>query len=333
MRGAVPMRSFRRGFTLPELLVVIAIIAVLVGLLLPAVQSARESGRRTHCQNNLKQLGLGMHAHHDARGKLPFAANYTNNLLVNGTNTTYVTASRTWTVDILAYIEQLPLRNQIDTSRGIYDTIVSAGYGLSNLDVITGRRLGFQECPSNPSAGSLSVLDGSGFHVYATSAKLAALTYGVCNGPQKVDGVLADCYAGSNSFCSQGDWNYVDADMNPGMFGSRNPYQCRFKDVTDGLSKTIMLCETRGELNRFRAVWMYNFQGVPTGLRINSSQINYKDCTESSYRTNTGAASCHAGGAFFCMGDGSVTLLSDTIDYTAYNALGGRADGVTAAVP
>src|SRR6478752_6950848 len=97
----LPLREHpRRAFTLVELLVVIAIIGVLVALLLPAVQAAREAARRMKCQNNLKQVSLAWHNYHDSMGSLPSGCNSTNDL--------------NWTVFILPYIEQ----------RGLYEKFV-----------------------------------------------------------------------------------------------------------------------------------------------------------------------------------------------------------------
>src|SRR3989442_2337520 len=97
----------RRGFTLIELLVVIAIIAILIALLVPAVQKVREAAARTQCQNNLKQLGVGLHSYHDVKKTLP----------PGGVSTTSNPGDLGWTYFILPQIEQLPLYKLMDVTK------------------------------------------------------------------------------------------------------------------------------------------------------------------------------------------------------------------------
>jgi prepilin-type N-terminal cleavage/methylation domain-containing protein len=128
------MRSHRSAFTLVELLVVIAIIGLLVALLLPAVQAARESARRSHCLNNLKQVGLAMHLHHDAQGRLPHG----NRGCCNGT----------WANYILPYLEQGSLFGQWSEGASYVSN--------ANRSFIT-RRIEAYTCPSDtPSAPTMT---------------------------------------------------------------------------------------------------------------------------------------------------------------------------------
>ena len=110
------MRS-HRGFTLIEVLVVIVIIGVLVALLLPAVQAAREAARRVRCTNNFKQLGLALHAYHDAMGTFPIGR--------TGLYCTYKSSNpnrRTWALSVLPHIEQQPLHAAFNFALSFYDT-------------------------------------------------------------------------------------------------------------------------------------------------------------------------------------------------------------------
>jgi prepilin-type N-terminal cleavage/methylation domain-containing protein/prepilin-type processing-associated H-X9-DG protein len=127
--------STRAGFTLIELLVVIAIIAILIGLLLPAVQKVREAAARTKCQNNLKQLGLGLHNYHDANSGFPMARQ--------------TTPSQSWPIYVFPYIEQQPLYSQYNFAVRWDDLTTPAQAGGPTNGVIVRTRLPILECPSN----------------------------------------------------------------------------------------------------------------------------------------------------------------------------------------
>jgi len=167
---------------------------------------------------------------------------------------------------------------------------------------------------------------------------MAGAAYAPCNGPQWCDaGSGDDCRTdnGNAAWCvvPGSDWNNPAKSANPGMFGGRNNFSCKFADVLDGLSNTLMLSERRTDLSGAHGALCYNFQGCPTGHTINSKWIRQSPVDGWDWWYNMGASSYHPGGAMFCVGDGSVSFLTDSIDFKLYNYLGDRRDKEQASVP
>ena len=159
----------RGAFTLIELLVVIAIIAVLVGLLLPAVQKVREAAARMQCTNNLKQIGLALHNYHDGNNKFP-PGYVDGNTNPNSTPDNDIGPSWGWAAFLLPYVEQGNIYNQINFNQ-LAGTGVNAAVSLQVLKVHT--------CPSDPYQQSVPVYDSTFSNPIAT---VAHGNYVGCNG-------------------------------------------------------------------------------------------------------------------------------------------------------
>ena len=295
------------GFTLVELLVVIAIIGILVTLLLPAVQSAREAARRTQCTNNLKQIGLAMYGYHDSYGRLPYAAGHAGGSpRSNG---------HVWSTAILPYIEEQNLYGLIDANKHmkaqdpqLWTTVVPIF--ICPTDERASNPI-FEERfePHNPPIGQ-------------------GMWYPVSMGPTET-GRCPFCplpksrFNSPDSYCCQ-SWNFGQFpnrdDMGPsvGMFGQHPCCGYSFRHITDGLSKTIMNGETIPLHCAYNSIWSPNFTIYPTHIPING----YMNDDAKLSTPACGFKSFHPGGAQFLMGDGTVRFLSESINYRLFNAMG-----------
>src|SRR5262245_2812236 len=301
------------GFTLVELLVVIAIIGVLVALLLPAVQAARESARRAQCSNNLKQLGLAVTQYMDTyKGAFPVAE--------------YSWGWGTWLVGLMPYIEQKALYDQykgfggINSGGGIDTNLVYSA--AANLPV-TKVQLQAYFCPSDSTTAAPSSRSGITYHNYVAnhgSTSLSRLaTFGtLLNGqPNKFKGAPF-IYVGS---------------------ATSNPQVVRFADVFDGLSNTLAFSETvQGHANDLRGfAWWNGGSHFETHLSPNSNQpdilenISYCitndtynppcDGPTSANPENIAARSRHPSGVMVSMCDGSVRFVPNTINLDIWRAI------------
>jgi prepilin-type N-terminal cleavage/methylation domain-containing protein/prepilin-type processing-associated H-X9-DG protein len=301
----------RRGFTLIELLVVIAIIAILIGLLVPAVQKVRDAAARTQCQNNLKQWGLAAHNYHNSFRKLPPGINK------------YAPDPRrfNWIIALQAYLEQENITRRWDYTN----------FNNNYLDPATGKRGGSNTpialtfatllCPSDamPDPAVDNVQDPPDWWALNTYCACAG-TVSYPNGAQSKDGLF---------------WT------------NHSPY--RLTAITDGTSNTLLIAERYhgdpiydsdpyvDDKLYFWAWARYSSNAgdvlFGTGVAINFKLPDnfatlpnaQKNLMIAQRRSNAGSG--HTGGANFCFADGSVRFLSETISPVTYQALGTRAGG------
>lgn len=301
--------SASRAFTLVELLVVIAIIGVLVALLLPAIQAARETARRATCTNHLKQMGIALHNYHDAHKAFPTG--------VAGGRVASPENGFGWAVGLLPYLEEQTLYDQLDPPgepdifRTVFDT---TGAIMKGGDTV----LEVFRCPTSELDSHATHEDLPEYAVgYATS------DYKGCNGSD------AEGTGGHGIFCTVKE-----------LWHNNRRTKLAMKDVTDGLSKTIAIGESAYySLKQIDDVWGWPFW---IGGVVEDESVLFKtnaDCPINceispiaiagfaTAKDDSCAFSWHAGGAQFLFGDGSVHFLPETIDAPTYESLGNIADG------
>lgn len=291
----------RPAFTLVELLVVIAIIGVLVALLLPAVQAAREAARRSQCANNLKQLTLGMHSFEGTYGYLPFGDR------LNDSNTNKVGPG----LQTLPFVEQQPLYDRYDFSVNWYDP--------PNAEVVT-TKLNVHICPSTPGSDRLFSATEGGVPFTAMAS----------------DYITPSGVGGNEKNYLLSTFNVTVAD-DKAMLTKKVKAANHLRDATDGLSNSILYIECAakpdiwsngrrtGAINN-KTGWASHATGfdpkffVPGGCTgIGSCVINC--CNDQAIYA------FHPGGTNVGMGDGSVRYLTETISPVAFVALLTRAGG------
>jgi prepilin-type N-terminal cleavage/methylation domain-containing protein/prepilin-type processing-associated H-X9-DG protein len=311
MRLSLPRQ--RSGFTLIELLVVIAIIAILIGLLLPAVQKVREAAARIKCFNNLKQIGLGLHNYHDVNGTFP--SGHIELQLPNGNFDYY----QNWGISILPYIEQDNLyKTYRDNPIGNADPL-NQPFAKTYIPIYT--------CPSDPRAGMILAPETLGPNGTGNNGSVlyAASSYKAMTGKGHV----------SNTDTYGGFWNEVQDALaaNPagrGLFhgdGFSNMRPEKIAGITDGTSNTIIVGERHTRTHFTRGpFWADSFNLYSKGASwpFSISLLNDYDKCASQVNANYckyGWGSMHAGGISFLFGDGSVRLIKTEIDMNIFMAL------------
>ncbi|MEW4564696.1 DUF1559 domain-containing protein [Bremerella sp. JC770] len=296
----------RHAFTLVELLVVIAIIGVLIALLLPAVQQAREAARRMTCSNHLKQLGLAMHNYHDTFQGFPSGV-----ILQTGSDASgSVDSYWSWGSLILPFMEQSAAHDVLQVGRQKLSDQITSGFDAAALNVLQTPIAGYR-CPSDTApdlhmSSQCQIQDNSGSAVDAATSN-----YVGNNQSWRCGGSGDHINIGNTSACS---------DVGGMFWGNSN---VSFRDVTDGSSNTLLLGERAWQISNpaggkydCYAAQIYGVGGTSAlsnnakGVMANGdgglNGVHYAAACRRGYSSN------HPGGAQFVLVDGSVRFLPET---------------------
>ena len=331
----------KRAFTLVELLVVIAIIGVLVALLLPAVQAAREAARRSQCLNNLRQVALACINYEDSNETLPPGSFYNAGNPPPGGN--YVT-------EVMPYMELGNVTDSIDRTQ-YYNSAANAP--IVSTAVFPGLICPSDEWASTPIVDDIEI---SGRNPREASMlwyvgsmgptipdSVALLDSSVTGGENGRVSPAAQVAMGCN-FGTQDQFNcapcftsrFIDCsdDSLCGGLMCRTSVGVKLSQATDGLSNTFLAGETLPYHIYFNSVFSENFVIASTVTPINLFEpINADDPAVRSkrqprhYPLSSGFKGWHPGGAHMAFGDGSARMIQETIDYFTWNAYGSRAGG------
>jgi prepilin-type N-terminal cleavage/methylation domain-containing protein/prepilin-type processing-associated H-X9-DG protein len=295
-----------RGFTLVELLVVIAIIGILVALLLPAIQAAREAARRTQCLNHLKQWSTAMHLYHGAKGRLPIGSRGPGDAVRD-------TPRQTWVMHLWPYIEEFALDAQNEIEGNFYEPPGTIG---NSLDGLTGKYVALYYCPSDQGSDQTE-------EFYQRRRGNCVVNW--ANNPYGQD--LGPTF--------KGPFSHIKGDRSA-------PRDTKFAHITDGTSNSLLMSEVlkgwtpedkdwRGDIHNDDGVFRFH-----TTLTPNTSA---PDLIQWGWFTPTGdpampaavgprsgqvaaARSRHPGGVNVAYCDGSGRFISESIALNAWKAMG-----------
>jgi len=336
-------RGSKAGFTLVELLVVIAIIGILVALLLPAVQAAREAARKMSCGNNLKQIGVALHTYHETYKRFPPCGVFNWTKQSRNGHTWYNTSRGSQLVKLLPFMEQDPIYQKLDQD----------ACGTNQLTRFEDRAYGPNGIKGDPRPPQKWLRSEIIDIFLCPSANVDP--YGTGTNPMSDRAI--SCYApslGSQRMTSRSNWcndylgnvfktgpanhgNDSRAYRLSGVF-ARGHWAAKFRDITDGTAQVIAMGEILpNKSNYHRNGWMH-FNALWSNV---NTPINYPvrgfgdlghkgpgDCGHwENHQTALGFKSKHKGGAQFVFSDGSIHLIAENIDYMTYQRLGDRRDG------